>query len=122
MGENAPNSKKNFANQFRHIVLVLRAEKNFWCHRHFKDHCLRFIGNQFVNGLPSHPFDKRSAWGIKTAICYYPSSTVLKFLQLINFRQTGAATNRTAVSKVGLHNTREERLQSFFREKRLGMS
>ena len=37
------------------------------------------------NGLPSHPVDKRPAWGIKTAIHFNPSSTVLESLQLINF-------------------------------------
>ena len=36
--------------------------------------------------LPSQPFNKRSAWGIKAAI-RYPSTTILKLLQLINFDQ-----------------------------------
>ena len=86
-----------------------------------EDHCLRFTSNQFANGLPSQPFNKRSAWGVKVAICNDPSSTVLKFLQLTNFSQTGAAPNRTTVSKVRLNNAPVERLQSFFRYKRLGM-
>ena len=35
-----------------------------------EEHNLRLIANKFYNGLATQPFDKRSARGIKAAICY----------------------------------------------------
>ena len=49
----------------------------------FRD--LNTILNEFSNGLPTKTFDKWTTWGIKAAVCYNSSSTVLEFLQLINF-------------------------------------
>ena len=36
---------------------------------------------------------------IEAAVCYYPSSTVLEFLQLLDVSQTSTAQNRTAIPK-----------------------
>ena len=72
--------------------------------KRLEDHNLRLIANEFFNGLPTQPFDKRSAWGIKAAIRYDSSSTILKLLQPVNFRRTSTTPNRAAVSKVGLNN------------------
>ena len=71
--------------------------------KRLEDHNLRLITNEFFNGLPTQPFDKRSARGIKAAIGYDSGSTILKFLQPVNFCRTGTTPNRAAVSKVGLN-------------------
>ena len=42
-----------------------------------EDHCLRFTGNQLVNGLPSQLFDERSAWGIEAAVRYYETRQIM---------------------------------------------
>ena len=81
--------------------------------KRLEDHNLRLIANEFFNGLPTQPFDKRSAWGIKAAIRYDSSSTILKLLQPVNFRRTSTTPNRAAVSKVGLNNACVESLQTW---------
>ena len=43
--------------------------------------------------------------GIKAAVGYNSSSSVLKFLQLIKFSQTGTTPNRATISKVWFDNT-----------------
>ena len=50
-----------------------------------EDHCFRFAGDEFFNGLPAQLVDKWSAWGVKAAFGYNSSSSILKFLQLIVF-------------------------------------
>ena len=66
-----------------------------------EDHCFRLIANEFFNGLPAQLCNKWSAWGIKAAICYDPSSTSLKFLQLVDVCRPNTTPDRTTVSKVG---------------------
>ena len=80
------------------ITQVLRSQLI----KRLEDHNLRLITNEFFNGLPTQPFDKRSARGIKAAVGYDSGSTILKLLQPVNFCRTGTTPNRTAVSKVGL--------------------
>ena len=53
-----------------------------------EDHCFRFTSDELFNGLPAQLVDEWSAWGIKAAVCYNSSSSVLKFLQLIKLSQT----------------------------------
>ena len=57
--------------------------------------------NEFSNGLPTQTFNKWTAWGIKAAVCYNSSSTVLEFLQLINFSLTGAVPKQSSNIKNG---------------------
>ena len=78
-----------------------------------EDHCFRFAGDEFFNGLPAQLVDKRSAWGVKAAFGHNSSSSILKFLQLIKLSPTGATTNRAAISKVWLYNTCVKSLQCF---------
>ena len=59
-----------------------------------EDHCFRFAGDEFLNGLPAQLVDKWSAWGVKAAVGYNSSSSILKFLQLIKLSRTGATPNR----------------------------
>ena len=81
--------------------------------KRLEDHNLRLITNEFFDGLPTQPFDKRSARGIKAAIGYDSGSTILKFLQPVNFCRTGTTPNRAAVSKVGLNDARVKSHQTF---------
>ena len=46
--------------------------------KRLEDHNLRLITNEFFNGLPTQPFDERSARGIKAAVGYDSGSTILK--------------------------------------------
>ena len=48
-----------------------------------EDHCFRFTSDESFNGCQAQMADKWSAWGIKAAVGYNSSSSVLKFLQLI---------------------------------------
>ena len=82
--------------------------------KRLEDHNLRLITNEFFDGLPAQPFDKRSARGIKAAIGYDSGSTILKFLQPVNFCRTGTTPNRAAVSKVGFNDARVKSHQTFF--------
>ena len=63
-----------------------------------EDHCFRFAGDEFFNGLPAQLVDKWSAWGVKAAVGYNSSSSILKFLQLIKLSRTGATPNRAQQS------------------------
>ena len=83
--------------------------------RGLEDHCFRFTSNELLNGLPAQLIDKWSAWGIKAAVGYYSSNSVLKFLQLIKFSQTGATPNRATISKMWLENSSVKILQCFLR-------
>ena len=47
-----------------------------------EDHCFRFTSDELFNGLPAQLVDKWS-WGIRAAVGYNSSNSVLKFLQLI---------------------------------------
>ena len=85
--------------------------------KRLEDRNLRLMTNEFFNGLPTQPFDKRSARGIKAAVGYDSGSTILKLLQPVNFCRTGTAPNRTAVSKVGLNNASVKSHQTFFGKK-----
>ena len=78
-----------------------------------EDHCFRFAGDEFFNGLPAQLFDKGSAWGVKAAVGYNSSSSILKFLQLIKLSRTGATPNRATISKVWLYNTCVKSRQCF---------
>ena len=64
------------------------------------DHCFRFTSDELFNGLPAQLVDEWSAWGVKAAVGYDSSSSVLKFLQLIKLSRTGATPNRATISKV----------------------
>ena len=70
-----------------------------------EDHCFRFTSYELFNGLPGRLVDEWSAWGVKTAVAYNSSSSVLKFLQLSKLSQTGATPNRATLSKVWRYNT-----------------
>ena len=45
-----------------------------------EDHCFRFTSDELFNGLPAQLIDKWSARGVKSAVGYNSSSSVLKFL------------------------------------------
>ena len=49
-----------------------------------EDHCFRFTSDELFNGLPAQLVDEWSTWGVKAAVGYNSSSSVLKFLQLIS--------------------------------------
>ena len=53
--------------------------------RDLKTICLIFILNEFLNGLPAQTLISGLLGGIKVAVCYNFSSTVLEILQMINF-------------------------------------
>ena len=59
-----------------------------------EDHYFRFTSDELFNGLPAQLVDKWSAWGIKAAVGYKSSSSVLKFLPLIMLSRTGTTPNR----------------------------
>ena len=44
-----------------------------------EDHCFRLTSEELFNGLPAQLVDKWSAWGIKAAVGYNSSSSILKF-------------------------------------------
>ena len=52
--------------------------------KRLEDHNLRLITNEFFNGLPTQPFDNRSARGIKAAVGYDSGNTILKLLQPVS--------------------------------------
>ena len=60
--------------------------------------------------------------GIKPAICYDPSSTILKFLQLVDVCRPGTTPDRTTIAKVGLDNTYVKSFQTCHRQKGFSMS
>ena len=70
-----------------------------------EDHCFRFTSYELFNGLPAQLVDEWSAWGVKVAVGYNSSSSVLKFLQLSKLSRTCATPNRATISKVWLYNT-----------------
>ena len=76
-----------------------------------EDHCFRFISDELSSCLPAQLVDKWSAWGVKAAVGYNSSSSVLKFLQLIKFSQTGTTPNRATIWKIWLDNTSVKSLQ-----------
>ena len=78
-----------------------------------EDHCFRFTRDEFFNGLPAKLVDEWSAWGVKAAVGYNFSSSVLKFLQLIKLSRTCATPNRATISKVWLYNACVKSLQCF---------
>ena len=78
-----------------------------------EDHCFRFTSDELFNGLPAQLVDEWSAWGVKAAVGYNSSSSVLKFLQLIKLSRAGATPNKATISKVWLNNTCVKSLQSF---------
>ena len=86
-----------------------------------KGHHFLFTINKLFNGLPAKLFDKRSTWGIKAAVRYDPSSSVLKFLQLIDLSYSATSPNRTTISKMRLHNTEIKGFKSFFWQVFLGI-
>ena len=45
-----------------------------------EDHCFSLVAKELFNGIPAQLCNKLSAWGIKAAICYDPSSTILKLV------------------------------------------
>ena len=47
-----------------------------------EDHCFRFTSYELFNGLPAQLVHEWSAWGVKAAVGYNSSSSVLKFLHL----------------------------------------
>ena len=77
-----------------------------------EDRCFRFTIDELFNGLPAQLVDEWSTWGVKDAVGYNSSSSVLKFLQLIKLSRTGATPNRATISKVWLYNTCVKSLQS----------
>ena len=56
-----------------------------------KDHDIRLISNDFLNGPPAKLFNQWLAWGIKNATSYNVGSTILQFLQLIDLSHSTAA-------------------------------
>ena len=84
-----------------------------------EDHCFGLFANEFFNGLPAQLCNKWSAWVIKVAICYDPSSTILKFLQLADDCRPSTTPDRTTISKVGLDNTSVKSFQTCHRQKRI---
>ena len=78
-----------------------------------EEHCFRFTSYEFFDGLPAKPVNKWSAWGVKATAANNPSSSVLKFLQLIKLGRTGTSPNRATVSKVWFNNTYVKSLQFF---------
>ena len=51
----------------------------------------------------------------KHAVCYDPSSTILKFLQLVDVCRPSTTPDRTTISKVGLDNTCVKSFQTCYR-------
>ena len=49
--------------------------------RGLEDHCFRFTRDELFNDIPAQLVDQWSAWGVKDAVGYNSSSSVLKFLQ-----------------------------------------
>ena len=45
-----------------------------------EDHCFRFTSDELLNGLPAQLVGEWSARGVKAAVGYNSSSSVLKFL------------------------------------------
>ena len=78
-----------------------------------EDHCFRFASDELFNGLPAKLVDEWSASGVKAAVGYNSSSSVLRFLQMIKLSRTGATPNRATISKVWRYNTCVKSLQCF---------
>ena len=55
--------------------------------------------NKLFNGLSPKQFDKWSTWGIKAAIHYDSSSSILKFLQLVGLSYTTASPTEQQYQK-----------------------
>ena len=69
------------------------------------DHRSRILVDKLTNGFPTKTPNEWSAWGIKIAVGYNSSSSVLKFLKLINISGATTTPYGATVTKMGLHNT-----------------
>ena len=76
------------------------------------DYQRRILVDELTNVFPAKTPDEWPTWGIKAAVRYNSSSSVLKLLELINLSCATTTPYRAAVMKMGLHNTRVQYFQS----------